>query len=393
MRRALIIANSEYSNEDLDRVEIKASARDILGIVSAKLYGAFSTRIQSDLGAEQIASTLSEFSLLCSDEDEVLIYLIGHGGVDQNDNFQFYGANYGCSQKHSAPNDAINSHQFLLAINEIRCNNLVIILDCCFARKLVEVPKEGIAFPNVIGNVEFLTSGNQSYEAFTDGRRCILSGEITKLIQSGRSAGPNRFLTCSQLFQSLQLGIVSSLEVVPIYRKISNGDRLTASISKNPNSAKQLPTELIERLYSGNPIESRAALGSIQEMAHLQNLTSIRRAIELISDFSHTVKTTTPDLYDQSRALLGNLRKLEQEGDISEYAKVVIYTPQSYFWVVITHPLSARASSRECLADLGKWIGTDQACCVDDGSDCSVGLGRPLGAEAVGDLAVYHRRS
>lgn len=177
MKKALVVGLNRYPGNELEWCD--NDAIEMNSLIASNGDGAPNFEVKLITGtctALDLKNAITE--LFSGDADIALLYFSGHGAECDG--------GYLCTTDYSESNWGVRMSDVLNLVNNSRCKNKVIILDCCFSAKM----GEAILMNNnsILGNGVTIIAASQSWQPSAEQDE-LKHGVFTELLLQGLKGG------------------------------------------------------------------------------------------------------------------------------------------------------------------------------------------------------------
>lgn len=333
MRLAFVTSFSKYHIPEINLPEAHQSSIELSRILASGMYGSFDCSSASDCSSADYLTRVSAFMSAASSEDDVLLYVIGHGVRLSNGNFAIAAHDYTGPIVENIDwkaNGYIDGEHIIEVIMSSNARTVTLVLDCCFAADLIDQIKDRPSILNAAPMICILTAADNNRKTYTNGHTTKLTDSIIKLLQSGRAGGASRHVSIGDLHRALGRKLASQSLTPKLMLWGKNSGQLPI-FSRNPNADEQIPRTYLDKLYSHNPEDVSKALDDIWSLTLNGSPSLLRRIIEQLKDFAEFIRVHQPANFDKAATLKDEVRIRLSNYKLDIPDEIIIYTPKSYY--------------------------------------------------------------
>lgn len=193
---------------------------------------------------EQLAETARKT------EDTLIIYYSGHGLIGHT-NSKLYLATLNSTFKNLEFN-SIHIDNFRRAINETRANKKILILDCCFSGRALEIM--GVDAAQLQANIDLKgtyaiasSPSNQPSKAPKGEKYTAFSNELIDVLENGID-NKKQGISLDEIFEKIRYELINKDYPEPLRANLQDADKLIIALNKR--NKPDLETMLNEKISS-----------------------------------------------------------------------------------------------------------------------------------------------
>jgi len=130
-RKALIIANDRYEQENLPDLASPAADADALSkVLGDPQIGDFAVHVAHNEPSHEIAARIEEMLADCRADDLLLLHFSGHGLKAESGELFFAAPN---TRSNRLASTAVSAEFVQSCLRTSRCRRVVLLIDCCYS--------------------------------------------------------------------------------------------------------------------------------------------------------------------------------------------------------------------------------------------------------------------
>lgn len=177
MRKALVVGINEYPNAPL--YGCVNDAESIASVLERNGDGSVNFAVKKEFNISTKGALKSAIQLCFSgDEDVALFYFSGHGCIDTI-------GGYIVTPDYGQNDMGVSMHEILQVVNQSRCRNKVVILDCCHAGFMGNISTSGQSAAVIQEGVTILTASKSTETAMEINGHGVFTSLLLEALRGG----------------------------------------------------------------------------------------------------------------------------------------------------------------------------------------------------------------